>query len=150
MSALHKTSLPTSLSKEIARLKGAGSPLLPLGVGADGKAPLTKAWAASKLSFAQILAPLHRSGSRMYGVRLDDLAVIDCDTDDPALVTDLETRFGPASVLVRTPRGLHLFYRLSCQGTVPNLRSEGLPVDIKTGPRSYVAGPLSERADGGL
>jgi hypothetical protein len=33
---------------------------------------------------------------------------------------------------------------------VPNLRGEGLPVDIKTGPRSYVAGPLSERPDGGV
>lgn len=32
---------------------------------------------------------------------------------------------------------------------MPNLRGEGLPVDIKTGARSYVVGPLSQRPDGG-
>jgi hypothetical protein len=84
----------------------------------------------------------------MYGIRLDGLAVVDCDTDDPVLVAGLEARFGRSAVHVRTPRGLHLFYRLLKQTAVPNLRGEGLPVDIKTGPRSYVAGPLSERPDG--
>lgn len=86
----------------------------------------------------------------MYGIRLDGLAVIDCDTDDPALIAEMEARFGASPGHVRTPRGLHLYYRLFYQATVPNLRSEGLPVDIKTGPRSYAVGPGSERPDGGL
>jgi len=33
---------------------------------------------------------------------------------------------------------------------VPNLGGEGLPVDIKTGARRYVVGPLSVRPDGGF
>lgn len=132
----------------MARLKGAGFPLLPLGGGADGKAPLLRSWAGPGLTLAQILAPMHRTGSQAYGVRLDGLAVIDCDCDDPALVAQMEARFGCSPVHVSTPRGRHLYYRAA--GIMPNLRGEGLPVDIKAGPRSYVVGPLSQRPDGGL
>lgn len=81
-------------------------------------------------------------------MRLDGLAVIDCDRADAALVADLEARFGPSPVHVRTPRGMHLYYR--AVGPAPNLRGEGLPVDVNTGGRAYVVGPLSERRDGGL
>jgi hypothetical protein len=81
-------------------------------------------------------------------VRLDDLAVIDCDEDNDNLVAAMEARFGQSPVHVKTPRGRHLYYR--AKGKAPNLRSEGLPVDIKTGPRAYVVGPLSKRPDGGL
>ncbi|MEB8387420.1 hypothetical protein OO012_09285 [Rhodobacteraceae bacterium KMM 6894] len=52
------------------------------------------------------------------------------------------------NVQIKTPRGRHLYYRAT--GAVPNLRGEGLPVDIKTGARSYVVGPLSVRPDGGF
>ncbi len=131
----------------MARLKGAGLHLLPLGGGADGKAPLLRAWAGPGLTLAQILAPMHRTGSQAYGVRLDGLAVIDCDSDDSALVAQIEARFGESPVHVKTPRGWHLYYRAG--RPVPNLRGEGLPVDIKTGARSYVVGPLSLRRDGG-
>jgi hypothetical protein len=82
---------------------------------------------------ARVLAPLYRAGSQVYGIRLDDLAVIDCDTDSAELVAALEARFGPSPVHVRTPRGRHLYYRATTKA--PNLRAEGLPVDIKTGPR---------------
>jgi hypothetical protein len=91
---------------------------------------------------------MHRTGSTAYGVRLDGLAVIDCDSDDSALVAQMEARFGQSPVQVKTPRGWHLYYR--AVGVVPNLRGEGLPVDIKTGARSYVVGPLSLRPDGGF
>lgn len=148
MNAQAKSSLPDHIRNEVARLKGAGFPLLPLGGGEDGKTPLTRAWAGPAMPLAQVLAPMHRTGSRAYGVRLDGLAVIDCDSADPALVADLEARFGPSPVHVRTPRGMHLYYR--AVGPVPNLRGEGLPVDVKTGGRAYVVGPLSERRDGGL
>lgn len=148
MTALRKSGLPEAIRNEVARLKGAGFPLLPLGGGADGKTPLTRAWAGPAMPLAQILAPMYRSGSRAFGVRLDGLAVIDCDTHDAALVGVLEARFGPSPVHVKTPRGLHLYYRAS--EAAPNLRGEGLPVDIKTGCRAYVVGPLSERRDGGF
>jgi hypothetical protein len=95
-----------------------------------------------------VLAPLHRTGSQVYGVRLDGLAVIDCDDDSLELVAEMEARFGVSPVHVKTPRGLHLYYRFT--GKPPNLRGEGLPVDIKSGSRAYVVGPLSQRPDGGV
>jgi hypothetical protein len=148
MTALRKSDLPEPLRNELARLVRAGFPLLPLGGGDDGKTPLTRAWAGPALPLGNVLAPMHSKGSRVYGIRLDGLVVVDCDIDDPALVADLESRFGPSPVHIKTPRGLHLYFRPS--GPVPNLRGEGLPVDIKTGGRAYVVGPLSERRDGGI
>lgn len=146
MTAERVSSLPDVIRNEVARLKGAGLPLLPLG-GADGKTPLVRTWAGAHLPLARILAPMHRTGSQAYGVRLDGLAVIDCDCDDADLVATLEARFGCSPVHVKTPRGRHLYYRAA--GILPNLRGEGLPVDIKAGGRSYVVGPLSHRPDGG-
>ena len=143
----HENSLPDEFRNELARLVRAGFPLLPLGGGADGKAPLIGGWAGPKMALARVLAPLYRSGAQIFGIRLDGLAVIDCDTDDPALVATLEARFGPSPVHVKTPRGMHLYYLLS--GKPPNLRAEGLPVDIKSGPRAYVVGAGSIRPDGG-
>jgi hypothetical protein len=147
MTALQVSTLPDVIRNEVVRLKGAGFPLLPLG-GADGKAPLLRAWAGPSLTLARILAPMHRTGSQAYGVRLDGLAVVDCDSDDFALVSQIEARFGQSPIHVKTPRGRHIYYRAA--GAIPNLRGEGLPVDIKTGTRSYVVGPLSVRPDGGF
>lgn len=144
---LRKSSLPDDFRNELARLVRAGFPLLPLGGGADAKGPLVGTWADRKLPLARVLAPLYRAGSQLYGIRLDGLAVIDCDTDSAELVEALEARFGPSPVHVGTPRGWHLYYRAT--GKAPNLRGEGLLVDIKTGPRAYVAGPWSVRPDGG-
>lgn len=149
MTALRKDDLPDDFRNELARLVRAGFPLLPLGGGADGKAPLLRAWAGPRLPLARILAPLYRSGSQVYGIRLDGFAVIDCDEDSAELVAMLEARFGPSPVHVTTPRGRHLYYRAYCAEKPPNLRGEGLPVDIKTGARAYVVGPWSLRADGG-
>jgi len=148
MNALHKRDLPEDFRAELARLYKAGFPLLPLGAGGDGKAPLAASWAGPPLTLRRVLGPLYRAGSQVYGVRLDDLAVIDCDQDNDDLVAAMEARFGPSPVHVKTPRGRHMYYRAN--GKAPNLQSEGLPVDIKTGPRAYVVGPLSHRPDGGL
>lgn len=144
---LRKPSLPDDFRNELARLVRAGFTLLPLGGGADGKAPLLSAWAGPVLPLARVLAPLYRAGSQVYGIRLDGMAVIDCDDDSAELVARIEARFGPSPVHVKTPRGRHLFYRAA--GTPPNLRAEGLPVDIKSGPRAYVVGVGSTRLDGG-
>jgi len=147
MTALRAHNLPDDFRNELSRLSRAGFPLLPLGGGADGKAPLSRAWAGPALPLGRVLAPLHRTGSQAYGVRLDGMAVIDCDSDDSGLVAMMEARFGQSPVHVKTPRGMHLYYRAA--GAVPNLRGDGLPVDIKTGARAYVVGPLSHRPDGG-
>lgn len=148
MTALPKAALPDDIRNEIARLKGAGFHPLPLGGGDAGKSPLIRRWTDPKLTLAQILAPMFRTGSAVYGLRLEGLAVIDCDEDSADLVAAMEARFGPSPVHVKTPRGRHLYYRAA--GSIPNLRGEGLPVDIKTGGRSYVVGPLSLRPDGGF
>jgi len=148
MSALPRNTLPEEFRNELARLVRAGFPLLPLGGGADGKAPLLSVWAGPTLPLARVLAPLYRAGAQVYGIRLDTLAVVDCDHDSPELVAAMETRFGPSPVHVATPRGRHLYYRTA--GEVPNLRAEGLPVDIKTGARAYVVGAGSVRPDGGI
>ncbi|MCC5987289.1 MAG: bifunctional DNA primase/polymerase [Pararhodobacter sp.] len=150
MTALRKEHLPDDFRNELARLARAGFPLLPLGGGADGKAPLLRAWAGPALPLARILAPLYRSGSQLYGIRLDGLAVVDCDDDSPELVAAMEARFGPSPVHVKTPRGRHLYYRAYCGEKPPNLRGEGLPIDIKTGARAYVVGARSVRPDGGI
>lgn len=147
MTALPKPDLPDELRAEMARLKRCGFALLPLGGGKDGKAPLLGNWAESSLSLSRVLGPMHRTGIAAYGIRLDKLTVIDCDTGDPELVRQIEARFGPSPVHVATPRGMHLYYRYS--NLAPNLRGEGLPVDVKSGPRAYVVGPLSVRPDGG-
>lgn len=149
MGAQRQEHLPDDFRNELARLVRAGFPLLPLGGGADGKAPLLRSWAGPALPLARILAPLYRSGSQVYGVRLDGLAVVDCDEDNPELVAMLEARFGPSPVHVKTPRGRHLYFRAYRSDKPPNLRAEGLPVDIKTGPRAYVVGAGSLRPDGG-
>lgn len=143
-----ESAFPDHLRNELARLVRAGFPLLPLGGGADGKAPMLRDWSGPALTLGRILGPMHRTGSQVYGIRLDSLAVIDCDDDSAELVASLEARFGPSPVHVKTPRGRHLYYRAA--GKAPNLRGEGLPVDIKTGARAYVVGPLSQRPDGGL
>lgn len=144
----HENTLPDDFRNELARLVWAGFPLLPLGGGVDGKGPLLRVWSGPALPLKKVLAPLYRVGSQVYGIRLDGLAVIDCDADDPALVAAMEARFGPSPVHVKTPRGRHLYYRASAKA--PNLRAEGLPVDIKSGPRAYVVGAHSLRPDGGL
>lgn len=148
MSALEKSALPAIPSDEMARLQGAGLSLLPLGRGDDGKSPLVTFEGKGRLPLKRVLGPMHRIGSTCYGVRLDGLAVVDCDVDDPALVAKMEARFGASPVQVKTPRGRHLYYRAG-EGHFPNLRGEGLPVDIKRGPGSYVIGPGSVRPDGG-
>lgn len=148
MTALRQPQVPHELTEEMARLQSAGFSLLPLGAGTDGKGPMVKFRAREHLHLGRILGPMHRSGSTCYGVRLGGLAVIDCDTDDPQLISDMEARFGASPVHVKTPRGMHLYYSAD-GGPFPNLRGDGLPVDIKRGATSYVMGPGSVRPDGG-
>lgn len=149
MAAIPKPDLPERFRNELARLARAGFSVIPLGGGADGKSPLVGTWSQPKISLRQVFGPLYRTGSQMYGIRLDKFVVVDCDEDSPELVAQLEARFGPSPVHVKTPRGRHLYYRALCGEKAPNLRAEGLPVDIKTGANAYVVGPLSTRLDGG-
>jgi hypothetical protein len=146
MTAQRKPDLPEPLRNEMARLVRTGLTILPLG-GDDGKLPILASWAAHKTPLSQCLAVMSRARSLAFGIRLDSLLVLDLDTDEPALIALIEARYGPSPVHVKTPRGMHLYY--AAGGFVPALKREGLPVDVKTGPRAYVVAPPSERPDGG-
>tara|TARA_R100000935_G_scaffold53645_1_gene81667 strand:+ start:2911 stop:3960 length:1050 start_codon:yes stop_codon:yes gene_type:complete len=131
---------------EMARLQKCGLCLVPLGGGADGKSPLVIPGVGERLSLRQVLGPMYGRGSMTYGVRLSGMVVL--DADDPTFLQQIENRFGPASVVIATPRGFHAYYR---GGPVLDLslRREGWPVDVKQGGNSYVVGPWSTRPDGG-
>ncbi len=131
---------------EITRLHNAGIHLLPL----DGKVPLIRFKNVHhQFPLETITGRMNKAKSSTYGVRLNGLLVIDIDNDDPALVENMEKRFGEAMVIVKTPRGYHLYYKFN-GNDVPNLKAEGLPIDIKHGQSSYVVGPGSIRPDGGI
>lgn len=74
------------------------------------------------------------------------VVVVDLDSDDAALVEEVNRRFGPTPLVIATPsNGRHLFYRSSGERCA-NLRPE-LPVDIK-GVGGYVVAPPSIRPSG--
>lgn len=133
-----------ALRSEMARLHASGFRLLPL----RDKSPAVKGWDKRRLTLGQVLGPMHRARSSCYGISLRNLAVLDCDVFDPELVARLEERFGEAAVHVRTPRGVHLYYAAPLPLRL-NLKGEGLPVDVKSGPSAYVVGTGSVRPDGG-
>lgn len=135
------------LEAEMFHLHQAGFSLLPLGDGRDGKAPVVRFANTPKLPFDRIIATMHRFGSLMFGIRLQGHVVLDLDQFDEDLLISLTDRFGPATVHVRTPLGVHLYF-LAPAKKLPNLRSEGLPVDVKSGPNVFVAGPGSIRPTG--
>jgi hypothetical protein len=130
----------------MARLQKCGLCLVPLGGGVDGKSPLVMPEAGERLSLRQVLGPMYGRGSMTYGVRLSGLVVL--DADDPTYLEQIENRFGPAGVVVATPRGFHAYYRGGHVSGL-SLRREGWPVDVKQGGNAYVVGPRSVRPDGG-
>lgn len=136
------------LDARMKRLIQQGFILIPLGKGADGKEPLLRDWNVKRLGWDAFHRIMTKAGSTMYGIRLDDMVVLDIDVHDDALVAQLEARFGPAGVSVRTPRGSHLYYR---QGGVDiaSLRGEYSSVDVKGGPGHYMVGAGSVRPCGG-
>lgn len=76
------------------------------------------------------------------------MVVVDVDDISPDMMSLVDRRFGKSTVQVATPRGRHFYYKRGDQ-KLPNQRAEGLPIDIKSGANSYVAGPGSIRPDGG-
>ena len=135
------------IEDEMFRLDEKGFSLLPLGGGRDGKSPLVKYGDIPRLTLQQVIAPMTRAGSHMYGIRLDCWVVLDVDKFDEDLLVELTDRFGPARVQVRSARGIHFYFKAPA-GKLPNLRNEGLPVDVKSGPNAYVVGPGSIRPTG--
>ena len=131
-----------------AELRNVNLVTLPLGAKENGKAALVKGWQKNRLTQTRFDKLMISKGSTMYGVRLDDMVVLDLDEKDPELVDELEARFGTCSVKVATPRGIHLYYS-GLLAVFPDLKAEGLAVDVLSGSSSYTVGPLSTRPCGG-
>lgn len=97
--------------------------------------------------------------SRYAVVPLGDCFVIDCDkpTEDgepdgwqclQALTGDYGTDKLPATLVTKTPHGVHLYYRMPAGMDVGLLKNavheQNLPIDLRVSNKGYVLGPGSE------
>jgi len=87
--------------------------------------------------------------SYSYGIRLHEMLVVDCDTDNPETASYVKTHFGDSPFQVKTPRGRHHYFRNSQSNRPQTIRQDNIAIDFKTGPNAYVVGPGSIRVDGG-
>ena len=72
-----------------------GLHLIPCG-GEDGKRPRRSGWnnpAIKQLPLQTCLEIMQRDGSATYGIRLDHLVVVDCDTDNETTIALVRERF---------------------------------------------------------
>ncbi|MBF9048008.1 hypothetical protein LSUCC0031_12865 [Rhodobacterales bacterium LSUCC0031] len=132
------------LIAELHRLRGMGLEVVPV----SEKQALVPFKDRPSLPTSKIEAFIRDGEATGLGLRLGGLTVIDIDVPDPSWVTKAEARFGKTDVRVRTPSGgIHLYYAGQLDHP-PNLKSEGWPVDFKTGRNQYVVTSASWRADG--
>ncbi len=147
---MHHQKLSHVLTGEMSRLHSAGFSLLPLG---PKREPLVRFKTAAgvpakRLPLSLVIEKMAGAGSSNYAIRLDGLLVVDVDSDTPDARAYVRERFGDSSVQVKSPRGIHHYYRHD--GKAPKaVRLPGIAIDFKTGSQSLIAGPYAERADGG-
>ena len=125
-----------------------GAWLMPTG-GDDGKRPLLNFSSQDRHPLKLVMQKLQLANSQTFGIRLKDMVVLDIDADEADLIDEMQNRFGANDCIVRTGRGFHLYYSTTNKVTL-NLRTAGLPVDVKQGANSFVLGPHSLRPDGVL
>ncbi len=136
-------------AKEMKRLFSLGYHLIPCG-GEDGKKPLRSRWNAPRsrrMPLETVIEIMQRHGSCTYGIRLDGLAVVDCDTWDDKTREYVSERFPETHARVWTSRGVHLYFRAG-QEMPKNLRTAEVSIDFKAGHNHFVIGPGSIRPDG--
>ncbi|MDN2579066.1 bifunctional DNA primase/polymerase [Aquibium sp. ELW1220] len=140
---------PPGRTELMADLYSSGFHLLPCG-GDDGKRALRRNWNKAtfhRLPLSKCEEIMAHRGSRTYGIRLDDLVVVDCDTWNAETREYVDSHFPPTSFQVKTSRGMHFYYR--ADGVVPSaVKKPSIKIDIKSGPNHYVVGPGSVRPDG--
>ena len=139
---------PEVFASTLQRFWNEGAWLMPTG-GDNGKRPLLGFSKNSRHTFELVMRRLEEANSQTYGIRLKGLVVLDIDVEDPSLIAEMHRRFGRTDCIVKTGRGLHLYYSTSEKVSL-NLRGEGLPVDVKQGLNAFVLGPHSLRPDGVL
>lgn len=127
--------------------------LIYIPISPGGKKPLVSKWSDPSVTPEQAKAWWeHVPEDANKALRLDGLLVVDCDN-----VTAIEwwlTTGAPSDLRVKTPHGLHFYYRLDGVHEAPKAGAlrfpDGRPmgVDIKTGNKHYVLVPPSVNAEG--
>ncbi len=129
-----------------------------------GKRPLVSKWSDPDVTDAQVEAWWAQAPEDANSaLRLDGLLVIDLDIDKAAAAGDpdpfltwIEWGGKDSELTVKTPHGLHIYYRLSPEQEQPHAGALRHPdgrlmhIDVKTGPGHYVLVPPSKLSDGGL
>ena len=128
------------------RLYEAGFSLIPLGR-ENGKKPLVSGWTGRRLPLVTVIKRMQETGSTTYGLRLNDLTVVDCDTDNAETRQLVRERFGATPVMVRTARGVHYYFKTGDKEPL-SIQHPGIAIDFKTGGNQFVVGPGSIRPDG--
>ena len=88
--------------------------------GQNGKSPLCK-FAGKNPPVRQVIAIMNAKASSAYGVRLQDIVVVDVDENSQDIKSLVVRRFGNSPVQVETPRGRHFYYQKADQ-TLPFCR----------------------------
>ena len=130
---------------EMSALYEQGFSLVPLGAGDNGKSPLVRFSGRKRLPFNTVIQIMQKHQSCVYGLRLESLVVIDCDTDNQQTNEYVKRRFGESNYQVKTPRGRHHYFRGQTKCT--SIRHNDIVIDIKSGTGSYVVGSGSIRSD---
>lgn len=150
LGTMHHPRLSHVLTGEIARLYRAGFWLLPLGLKRE---PLVKfktgaGDATKRHPMSLVIEKMAGAGSSNYAIRLQGIIVVDIDTDTEQARDYVRQRFGESSVQVRSPRGIHHYFRHDGKAPEP-VRLPNISIDFKAGRQSLIAGPFAVRSDGG-
>lgn len=147
---MHHPKLSSVLTGELSRLHSAGFSLMPLGLRREplAKFKKTDGTPTKRLPLSLVIEKMAGAGSANYAIRLDGLLVVDIDTDTPEARAYVDQRFGESAVQVKSPRGIHHYYRHT--GKAPKaVRLPAIAIDFKAGCQALIAGPFAERADRG-
>ncbi len=135
------------------RLDSAGFNILPVGNSRDPKAAVIP-FTGKRLSVDQAIAICHKNKSGAYGVRCDQIVVVDFDEYKPDHIKWANHRFGEPSVTVFTARGVHAYYKRpdgwDYRGAAQVIKDAGVKADLKFGGEQYVIGAQSCRMDGAI
>jgi len=134
---------------EMRELYSLGYHLIPCG-GDDGKRPLRRGWNkrdSRRLPLDAVVKTMRSANSCTYGIRLDRLAVVDCDTWNEKTQELLRSHIQPPKLRVRTSRGAHLYFQ-SGDAVPQNFKADSVQIDFKSGHNHFVVGPGSIRPNG--
>jgi len=146
-----RTASPRFPEKEMRALFALGFHIIPCG-GENGKKPMRRGWNKSttkRLPIDTCIEIMRLGGSSCYGIRLDNLTVVDCDSWNLQTADLIADRFPTSTFAVETARGLHLYF--AANDPIPkNIKTGPVQIDFKSGHNHFVIGPGSVRPDGAV